>query len=134
MALTRRHFLISLAVVPASAGMAFAQASPDDQVMAQLVAQGFSITSVRRTLLGRVQIIAARADQTREIVIDPRNGVILRDYLFTNEAGTSSSSTTRQSGRSGNSYDDDDDDDDDGDDDGDDDDDDDDDGDDDEDD
>ena len=46
----------------------------------QLEAQGFSVTEIRRTLLGRVRVVATRGGQTREIVVDPRNGAILRDF------------------------------------------------------
>jgi hypothetical protein len=49
-------------------------------VIRQLGAQGFEIVSVRRTLLGRVRVLSRRGNLQREIVLDPRNGVILRDY------------------------------------------------------
>ena len=81
MTTTRRRFLISASAALFAAGPAIAQ---DDaatrSVIRQLEAQGFAVSSVRRTLLGRVRILSRRGDLQREIVLDPRNGVILRDY------------------------------------------------------
>jgi hypothetical protein len=77
----RRKFLISATAALLAAGPAIAQ---DDaatrSVVRQLEAQGFDIVSVRQTLLGRVRILSRRGSLQREIVLDPRNGVILRDY------------------------------------------------------
>ncbi|MCU4654839.1 PepSY domain-containing protein [Roseibacterium sp. SDUM158016] len=78
---TRRKFLLTAGAAVLAATPAFAQ---DDRatrsVIRQLEAQGFTIVSARRTLLGRVRVIARRGDLMREIVLDPRNGSILRDY------------------------------------------------------
>jgi hypothetical protein len=49
-------------------------------VVRQLERQGFEVTAVRRTLLGRIRVLSRRGDLFREIVFDPRNGAILRDY------------------------------------------------------
>ncbi|WP_224503375.1 hypothetical protein [Celeribacter litoreus] len=57
-----------------------ASASVTDDVVASLVNDGFKQVTIRRTLLGRVHIVAVSEDETREIVLDPRNGSILRDY------------------------------------------------------
>ena len=51
-----------------------------DVVTASLQAQGFEVTLVHWTLLGRIRIIAVNADIRREIVINPTTGEILRDY------------------------------------------------------
>jgi hypothetical protein len=82
---SRRQFLLTLAAGIASfaAGGAMAQGSPTDQVAAQIRAQGFEIVRVNRTLLGRVRVVARRGAQMREVVFDPRNGAILRDYSWT---------------------------------------------------
>lgn len=47
----------------------------------QLERQGFNILEINRTLLGRVRVLAERGGSRRELVIDPRNGAILRDYI-----------------------------------------------------
>ena len=51
-----------------------------DMVTASLQAQGFEVTLVHWTWLGRIRIIAVSADVRREIVINPTTGEILRDY------------------------------------------------------
>ncbi len=63
-----------------SAGMAFS-ASVADGIIAQLTKQGFSSISSETTWLGRIRILAMRKDGSREIVINPRTGEILRDQF-----------------------------------------------------
>lgn len=62
-------------------------ASVADGIMAQLSRQGFTAISSETTWLGRLRIIASRKDGSREIVINPRTGEILRDQ-FTALRGT----------------------------------------------
>ncbi len=45
----------------------------------QLKAQGYEITQISKTFLGRVRFEAKRKDIEREIVINPRTGEVLRD-------------------------------------------------------
>ena len=52
-------------------------------VEAQLRAQGFSDIRVETTWLGRLKITAQRRGAGREIVLNPRNGEILRDIIST---------------------------------------------------
>lgn len=79
---TRRQLLMGIAALPLATGPALAQQAFTDEVIARLEAQGFVVESMRRTWLGRVQIVSRRGRLTRETVLDPRNGVILRDYLY----------------------------------------------------
>jgi hypothetical protein len=58
-----------------------------DGIIRQLKKQGFGSVAQERTLLGRVRITAARKDGTREIILNPRTGEILRD-LWTPVDGT----------------------------------------------
>ena len=51
-----------------------------DLVTAALRDQGFEVTLVHWTWLGRIRIIAVSDDIRREIVINPNTGEILRDY------------------------------------------------------
>ena len=82
---SRRRLLFGLL-----AGFAIAAGTPalaqDDRVtrgvVRQLEQQGFDVETVSRTLLGRVRILARRGDKGRELVFDPRNGTILRDFIF----------------------------------------------------
>jgi hypothetical protein len=78
----RRDFLIGLATAAPLAlgsGAAFAQSFAED-LIAQLTAMGFVDFDVSTTWLGRVKILATRADGVREIVLNPRTGEILRDF------------------------------------------------------
>ena len=51
------------------------------QIVWQLVEQGFYEFEISRTLLGRVRIVAISKDFWREIVFNPYNGELLRDYF-----------------------------------------------------
>ena len=84
--MTRRLNLSAqiLAALLATASPAVAQ-SPVDTAVGQLEAQGFEIRSVRRTLLGRTRIVAESPEGRREIVLNPRNGLILRDFFDRDE-------------------------------------------------
>lgn len=69
--------MLALCLSFATAGFA---TPGQDIVTASLQAQGFEVTLVHWTLLGRIRIIAVSADIRREIVINPNTGEILRDY------------------------------------------------------
>ena len=51
-----------------------------DRIVTQLTAEGFSDIRVSRTWLGRVRIVAEEDGTRREVVINPANGLILRDF------------------------------------------------------
>ena len=51
-----------------------------DRITQRLEQQGFAVVAVERTLLGRVMIRAENERATREVVLDPATGEILRDY------------------------------------------------------
>ena len=61
------------------AGAGFAQ-TLQDKLTADLIADGYTKITVSRTLLGRVQIVAEDGSREREIIFNPRTGVILRDF------------------------------------------------------
>lgn len=48
----------------------------------RLVSDGFARITVSRTLLGRTRIVAEDDTREREIIFNPRTGVVLRDYLL----------------------------------------------------
>ncbi len=63
-------------------GAAMAQGqSLQDNLIAQLQAQGFVEFEVSHTLLGRLRIVAVGPEYRREIVVNPNSGEILRDYI-----------------------------------------------------
>jgi hypothetical protein len=86
----RRQFIIALTAF----SMAFpgaALADYADSVVAQLTVQGYRDIDVTRTLLGRTRIVATSDQGTRELVINPRTGELLRDVWMTNSGRTSPS-------------------------------------------
>ncbi|MFV0299943.1 MAG: hypothetical protein ACK5IP_03510 [Paracoccus sp. (in: a-proteobacteria)] len=103
-----------------------AQAAPDDyaaQVVRQLSDQGYRQIEVRRSLLGKLIVTGSRPGLKREIVIDPRNGELLRDLVrrsggalggvkpVLSTSGQGGREKSDDDGRNGRSDDDDDDDD-----------------------
>ncbi|GHE01928.1 hypothetical protein U879_16785 [Defluviimonas sp. 20V17] len=89
--LTRRSFLVTIAglgpaaVLPAAS---WAQ-SPDyaKEVEKELAREGFTQMTIGRTWLGRIHILAKSKTAVREIVVNPHNGEILRDYTTTHGTG-----------------------------------------------
>lgn len=78
--MNRRSFL-SFATAVALCAAGPAHASYEDQVIRQLRKQGYTNIVVTSTLLGRLKISARRSDGVREIILNPRTGEILRDYI-----------------------------------------------------
>jgi hypothetical protein len=58
----------------------------------QLRDQGFEQIEVRQTLLGRTRIVAHSTEGQREIIVNPNNGEILRDFW---QAAPGQSATSR---------------------------------------
>jgi hypothetical protein len=77
-----------------------APADPVDDIIAEIRDQGFSITRVQHTWLGRVRIIAQNDSFRREVVIDPTTGEIRRDLLTPRRPGTAPSGKEPASQRS----------------------------------
>lgn len=104
--MNRRAFLL-MASSACSLVAAPAKADFVDSVRNQLREQGYSRISVSSTMLGRSRIIAKSRTGTREIIMNPRTGEILRDLWSSAQGGSGPSIV-------GNDDSDDDDDDDDG--------------------
>lgn len=100
----RRAFLAGLGGL-ACAAPARADA-PLDRVLRDLRRLGYDDISVSSTLLGRTRILAEGGAATREIILNPRTGEILRDLWMPKPGGSGDGS-----GRLTGSDDDDDDDD-----------------------
>lgn len=86
----------ALAPLPALAGPDVAA-----QVTRQLSAQGYRQIESRRTLLGKVVVTARGNGHLREIVIDPRNGALLRDLVREDEGDRDGASIARVGDRRG---------------------------------
>jgi hypothetical protein len=97
----RRTFLVTMI---AAAGLALpAVAAFSDDVVAQLVSQGYRDISVSKTWLGRIRIVATRDGGTREIVLNPGTGEILRDLWTASDGAAGSVSIVDDAGRDGGS-------------------------------
>ncbi|MGV6847287.1 MAG: hypothetical protein ACWA5A_02790 [Marinibacterium sp.] len=105
-----RHilFFFGLTICLATAG----HAGPvEDNIVRQLRDQGFDRIVVSRTLLGRSRIRASDDGASREIVVNPVTGEILRDYwirrgdrpsgLFSSNSGSASNNSGSGSSNSG---------------------------------
>lgn len=83
-----RHHILSLsfAAVMALHSPAFAQsaaeASVADGVIARIQSEGYTVTEVRRSWLGRIVITADNPQGQREIVLNRTSGEVLRDQRF----------------------------------------------------
>lgn len=52
-----------------------------EAIIQQLAADGYGQITVSRTLLGRLRFVATGANGTREVVVQPSNGAVLRDHV-----------------------------------------------------
>ncbi len=76
--LKRIIFILVLAMALPMAQPIFANPIADSAV-SQLRDQGYNDIQVQRTLLGRIRITATRTNTTRELVIHPITGEVMRD-------------------------------------------------------
>ena len=79
----RRHMKQRFVLILTMAILATPLAAQDvgSQISEQLRAQGYDAVVVTKTWLGRLRIEARSDGQTREIIVNPRTGEILRDFL-----------------------------------------------------
>ncbi|MEP1698031.1 MAG: hypothetical protein ABJJ69_15950 [Paracoccaceae bacterium] len=63
---------------------AHAQVSVADDVVARIQAEGYTVTNVRRSWLGRIVITANNKTDIREVVLNRTSGAVLRDQSFPN--------------------------------------------------
>lgn len=79
--MTRRALATALVLtllgLPALAQTDFATPQID-----RLESEGYSVSDVRRTLLGRILIVSKNRTNLREVVLDRYTGALLRDRLF----------------------------------------------------
>ena len=78
--MNRRFFLLAAASIAMQLPGA-ADAAGTDAIVSQLGEQGYRRITVSRTLLGRVRILATAPGRRREIILNPRTGELLRDYM-----------------------------------------------------
>ena len=81
---------VTLATAPVSAASIAApllalSAQTHVDVVSALRANGYEVTSVARTFMGRVKIIAIKNGQTREVVVSRHTGEVKSDRSFANK-------------------------------------------------
>jgi hypothetical protein len=105
--MNNRHRLIALTLMAGMLCSGPALADYQNDIVRQLEGMGFARIDVSRTLLGRVRIVAAGEDGTREIILNPNTGEILRDLWMRANGRTSDGGllapAARSSGRSSES-------------------------------
>jgi hypothetical protein len=94
------RILLSICLTVWAASAALAE-TPQDRLLAALVADGYTIEQTERTWLGRLRIIAVKGDLRREVVINPGTGEVLRDIasaIQLDESNAGGSSAIADSG------------------------------------
>ncbi|MCU0801541.1 MAG: PepSY domain-containing protein [Rhodobacteraceae bacterium] len=84
----RRHLIATLCALMLAPGTGMADGYAD-QVVRQLRDQGYGAITVNNTWLGRTRIVGQSGNGSREIIIDPRTGEILRDLFLGSSGGGS---------------------------------------------
>ena len=84
-----KHALIWIFVLALGwAAPAMAQTDVTAPVMQMLQSEGYKVSEVRRTWLGRILIVAKKGAVLREVVLNRRSGAILNDQIFRGDTGT----------------------------------------------
>ena len=108
----RREFLLTMSAVGLTAPSRLRAQTGEADVVRQLEALGDDDIRICRTFLGRIRITAKSPLGEREIILNPSNGTILRDYIDReDDDDDDKDDDTDNSGSGGGSDDDDDDDD-----------------------
>ena len=85
MMMFKRLMICFVLLAVMAAGAPVVAGTISEAAVAQLRTKGYNNITVRRTLLGRIRIIATTDETRREIVIHPLTGQILRDKLVTKD-------------------------------------------------
>lgn len=72
--------IIASVLIPTLAPQVASAEAVAEAIVRQLRALGYSEVDVSRTILGRERIVARTKTRSREIVVNPRTGEILRDF------------------------------------------------------
>ena len=93
--------MLVLVLVSMTLSMTSVQAQSVDSALSQLQDQGYQIISKQKTWLGRTRIVATRDGQVREIVMQTRSGIVLRDFTESIQPSISNPSTAAVNGNAG---------------------------------
>jgi hypothetical protein len=94
-----RRVLIPFVIVAGLLGGPVHATVTQEQIVAELRAEGYTRIEIRRTLLGRTRITATSPIYDREIILNPATGVIMRDLLRVRSGGGGSSNNAGGSGQ-----------------------------------
>jgi len=98
-----KHILIWIFVVSFSwAEPAHAQFDVAKPVIQNLIHDGYKVSTVRRTLLGRILVVAKKDTVVREVVINRRSGRILHDHIFRPPSSSDTATSPPGSNNTGN--------------------------------
>lgn len=78
--------VLGAALLLAAAPAARAEDNVAAPVIQSLTAEGYTVTDVTRTLLGRILITSHNDQYLREVVLNRRTGAVIDDQLFKQEA------------------------------------------------
>jgi hypothetical protein len=92
--MNRRLLLVALTAFTLGMPVA-AQADIIDDMVEVLEDQGYSRIEVTTTFLGRTRILASNGQGTRELVINPRTGEVLRDVWISPDGNAVPPALTR---------------------------------------
>ncbi len=84
----KRAMILSVCLALLAAGGPVRAADFAGTIVAELQQQGYGRIATDVTWLGRVRIVAEREGGTREIILNPRTGEILRDLWLLAEGGS----------------------------------------------
>ncbi len=105
-----KRFLILLLLVLAAPTDAAAQGlTVRDYYVRELREDGYASVQVSRTFLGRMRFLGRKPGYRREIIVNPRNGAVLRDYIRVTTIGSGGGGGQSVFGGGGSDDDDDDD-------------------------
>ena len=88
--MNRRHF-VGLILAASMAGSAAFAVGVADEIVRQLQADGYTDIVLEKTWLGRIRIRAVSVAGTREIIVNPSTGEILRDLWIASASGSKTS-------------------------------------------
>ncbi len=78
---------IAAQIAAQSSTLSQAQAEMLAPIILRLRAEGFELREIRRTWLGRLLLVSSNGDRLREVVVNRRNGEVLRDRTFSEPSG-----------------------------------------------
>ena len=91
----KRSYTIALVLFFAtglSATIAHAQTDFASPMVERIEEEGYTVSRIKRTLLGRLLIVSTNDKGVRETVLDRRTGAVLRDRVFPDPDARSSAS------------------------------------------